>query len=80
MTSFALILTVKNRIGTFDFSWANIVPIDKQVALQPYIVGGLGCYAITKKHNLRGVEDAALAIGSAWRSALGSDSKSAPKL
>lgn len=60
-TSFALILTGvllnaaaqlllkagTNRIGTFDFSWANIVPIGKQVALQPHIIGGLGCYAIS---------------------------------
>jgi multidrug transporter EmrE-like cation transporter len=60
-TSFALILTGvllnaaaqlllkagTNRIGTFDFSWANIVPIGKQVALQPHIIGGLGCYAVS---------------------------------
>jgi multidrug transporter EmrE-like cation transporter len=60
-TSFGLILTGvllnaaaqlllkagTNRIGVFDFSLANIVPIGKAVALQPHIMGGLGCYAVS---------------------------------
>jgi len=60
-TSFSLILTGvllnalaqlllkagTNRIGTFDFSFSNIVPIGKMVALQPHIIGGLSCYAIS---------------------------------
>jgi len=60
-TSFSLILTGvllnavaqlllkagTNRIGTFDFSFSNIVPIGKMVAFQPHIIGGLSCYAIS---------------------------------
>ena len=36
-----------NRIGEFEFNWANIVPITKLVALQPHIITGLGCYAVS---------------------------------
>ncbi len=36
-----------NRIGAFDFSLANIVPIGKMVAFQPHILGGLACYAVS---------------------------------
>lgn len=34
-------------IGHFDFVWANTLPIARQVALQPYILGGLSCYVIS---------------------------------
>lgn len=61
LTSFSLILTGvllnalaqlllkagTNRIGTFDFSMSNIVPIGKMVAMQPHILGGLACYGIS---------------------------------
>lgn len=33
-----------NRIGHFNFSWANIFPISLQVAGNPYILLGLACY------------------------------------
>ncbi len=36
-----------NRVGAFEFSLANIVPIGKAVALQPLILGGLACYGIS---------------------------------
>ena len=36
-----------NRIGAFDFSLTNLVPIGKMVALQPHILGGLACYGIS---------------------------------
>ena len=36
-----------NRIGAFEFSVANMIPIAKQIALQPHIITGLGCYAIS---------------------------------
>jgi multidrug transporter EmrE-like cation transporter len=36
-----------NRIGTFDFSAANIVPVGMQVAASPFVLGGLACYAIS---------------------------------
>lgn len=36
-----------NRIGAFEFSLTNIVPIGKAVALQPFILGGLACYGIS---------------------------------
>jgi multidrug transporter EmrE-like cation transporter len=36
-----------NSIGHFEFSSANLVPIGWKVATQPYILGGLMCYAIS---------------------------------
>ena len=36
-----------NNIGHFEFSSANLVPIGWKVATQPYILGGLMCYAIS---------------------------------
>lgn len=33
-----------NRIGFFNFSWANIAPISFQVASNPFILLGLICY------------------------------------
>lgn len=35
------------RIGEFAFSTENIVPIGWQLATQPLIVAGLGCYVIS---------------------------------
>ena len=60
-TSFSLVLTGvllnaaaqlllkagTNRIGAFEFSFANIVPIGSQVATSPFIFGGLCCYAVS---------------------------------
>ncbi len=36
-----------NRIGTFEYSLANVIPIGKVIALQPHILGGLACYGIS---------------------------------
>jgi len=36
-----------NRIGAFDFSVANIVPVGMKVAASPFVLGGLACYAIS---------------------------------
>ena len=36
-----------NRIGAFDFSAANIVPVGLKVAASPFVLGGLGCYAVS---------------------------------
>ena len=36
-----------NAIGHFDFQLGNILPIGLKVAMQPYIIGGLGCYVIS---------------------------------
>jgi multidrug transporter EmrE-like cation transporter len=61
LTSFSLILTGvllnalaqlllkagTNRIGSFDFTLANLVPIGKMVILQPHILGGLACYGVS---------------------------------
>ena len=35
------------RIGEFTFSADNIVPIGWQLATQPFIVAGVGCYVIS---------------------------------
>ena len=61
LTSFSLILTGvllnaaaqlllkagTTKVGTFEFSAANIVPIGTQLALQPHILAGLGCYVVS---------------------------------
>lgn len=36
-----------NRIGHFEFSTANLIPVGMQVATQPHIVAGLGCYVVS---------------------------------
>ena len=36
-----------NAIGHFDFQLGNIVPIGLKIAMQPHIIGGLGCYVIS---------------------------------
>jgi len=36
-----------NRIGTFEFSLDNILPIAKAVSMHPHILVGLGCYGIS---------------------------------
>ena len=35
------------RIGEFAFSADNIIPIGWQLATQPFIVAGVGCYVIS---------------------------------
>lgn len=35
------------RIGEFAFSADNIVPIGWQLATQPFIVAGIGCYVVS---------------------------------
>jgi multidrug transporter EmrE-like cation transporter len=35
------------RIGSFEFSVANVLPIGTQLALQPHILGGLACYVVS---------------------------------
>jgi len=36
-----------NAIGAFQFSAANLGPIGCKVATQPFILGGLACYAVS---------------------------------
>lgn len=36
-----------NAVGHFDFQAGNIVPISLKLASQPYILGGMTCYAIS---------------------------------
>ena len=36
-----------NRIGHFDFSLNNALPIGWQLATNPYIFGGLSCYVVS---------------------------------
>lgn len=35
-----------NAIGHFEFALANALPIGLRVALEPRIVGGVGCYVV----------------------------------
>lgn len=35
-----------NRIGEFNFSWANVAPIAWQVATNPFIIAGLALYVV----------------------------------
>ncbi|MGL5987732.1 MAG: SMR family transporter [Burkholderiales bacterium] len=36
-----------NRVGHFEFSLGNALPIGWQLASNPFIVGGLSCYVIS---------------------------------
>ena len=36
-----------NAVGHFEFHTSNIVPIGLKLGLQPYILGGMACYAIS---------------------------------
>jgi len=36
-----------NAVGRFDFSLDNAVPVGLQLALEPRILGGTGCYALS---------------------------------
>jgi multidrug transporter EmrE-like cation transporter len=36
-----------NRVGHFDFTWANVVPVGMQLALNPPIIAGLACYVVS---------------------------------
>ena len=36
-----------NVVGHFDFHLDNLVPIGMKIAFQPYILGGMTCYAIS---------------------------------
>ena len=36
-----------NSIGTFAFTADNLLPVGIKAASNPYIAGGLGCYAIS---------------------------------
>jgi multidrug transporter EmrE-like cation transporter len=36
-----------NRIGEFAFSLDNLVPVGIKVATSPFVIGGLGCYAVS---------------------------------
>ena len=36
-----------NAVGHFEFQTNNIVPIGMQLVFQPYILGGMVCYAVS---------------------------------
>ncbi len=36
-----------NAVGHFEFASSNIVPVATRVALEPHIVAGMTCYAIS---------------------------------
>lgn len=36
-----------NAVGHFEFHVGNIMPIGLKLAFQPYIMGGLACYAVS---------------------------------
>jgi multidrug transporter EmrE-like cation transporter len=36
-----------NAVGHFEFSGANILPVGMKFALEPHILGGLTCYAVS---------------------------------
>lgn len=36
-----------NVVGHFDFHLDNLLPIGMKLAFQPYIMGGMACYAVS---------------------------------
>lgn len=36
-----------NRVGGFEFTWANVGPVGAQLVANPPIVAGLACYVVS---------------------------------
>jgi multidrug transporter EmrE-like cation transporter len=36
-----------NAVGHFEFHLDNLIPVGTKIAFQPYILGGMTCYAIS---------------------------------
>jgi multidrug transporter EmrE-like cation transporter len=36
-----------NAVGHFEFHLANVIPVGLRLAFQPYILTGMGCYAVS---------------------------------
>ena len=36
-----------NAVGHFEFHLNNVIPVGMKIAFQPYILGGMACYAIS---------------------------------
>ncbi|HTH41415.1 MAG TPA: 4-amino-4-deoxy-L-arabinose transferase, partial [Rhodocyclaceae bacterium] len=36
-----------NAVGHFEFHLENILPIGMKIAFQPFIMGGMACYAVS---------------------------------
>ena len=36
-----------NAVGHFEFHLDNVIPVGMKLAFQPYIMGGMACYAIS---------------------------------
>jgi multidrug transporter EmrE-like cation transporter len=36
-----------NAVGHFEFHLDNVIPVGLKIAFQPYIMGGMACYAIS---------------------------------
>jgi multidrug transporter EmrE-like cation transporter len=36
-----------NRVGEFAFAMENLLPVGTKLALNPFILGGLGCYVVS---------------------------------
>jgi multidrug transporter EmrE-like cation transporter len=36
-----------NTVGHFEFTAANIGPVATRLALEPHIIGGIGCYLVS---------------------------------
>ncbi len=36
-----------NAVGHFEFHFSNAIPVGMKIAFQPYILGGMACYAVS---------------------------------
>ncbi|QDX80160.1 4-amino-4-deoxy-L-arabinose transferase [Denitratisoma sp. DHT3] len=36
-----------NVVGHFDFHLSNLIPVGMKIAFQPFIMGGMACYAVS---------------------------------
>lgn len=36
-----------NAVGHFEFHLDNVIPVGMKLAFQPYIMGGMACYAVS---------------------------------
>jgi multidrug transporter EmrE-like cation transporter len=36
-----------NAVGHFEFHLSNVIPVGLKIAFQPFIMGGMACYAVS---------------------------------
>lgn len=51
-----------NAVGHFEFHLGNLLPVGMKIALEPHIVGGMACYAVSLVVWIMGLSRAPVSI------------------